>query len=49
MSDTEDTNAAVWKSDIGVSFWKSRDVDRSRRDAGRRGVAMPQVRKNLDI
>jgi len=36
MSDTEDTNAAVWKSDIGVSFWKSRDVDRSKRDAGRR-------------
>jgi tRNA (cmo5U34)-methyltransferase len=36
MSDTEDTNAAVWKSDIGVSFWKSRDVDRSRRDAERR-------------
>ena len=36
MSDTEDTNAAVWKSDIGVSFWKSRDVDRSKRDAERR-------------
>jgi len=42
MSDTEDaavsedTNAAVWKSDIGVSFWKSRESDRARRDAERR-------------
>ena len=36
MSDTEDTNAAVWKSDIGVSFWKSREIDRARRDAERR-------------
>src|ERR1700758_1173031 len=33
---SEDTNAAVWKSDIGVSFWKSREVDRARRDAERR-------------
>jgi tRNA (cmo5U34)-methyltransferase len=38
MSDTEDTNAAVWKSDIGVSFWKSRNVDRSRQDAERRAL-----------
>ncbi|HEY7278780.1 MAG TPA: class I SAM-dependent methyltransferase, partial [Trebonia sp.] len=42
MSDTEnaavseDTNAAVWKSDIGVSFWKSRESDHARRDAERR-------------
>ena len=36
MPDTEDTNAAVWKSDIGVSFWKSRENDRARRDAERR-------------
>lgn len=42
MSDTEDaavsedTNAAVWKSEIGVSFWKSREVDRASRDAERR-------------
>jgi len=33
---SEDTNAAVWKSEIGVSFWKSRDGDRARRDAERR-------------
>jgi tRNA (cmo5U34)-methyltransferase len=32
----EDTNAAVWKSDLGVTFWKSRDSDRARRDAGHR-------------
>ena len=42
MSDAEDaavsgdTNAAVWKSDIGVSFWKSRDSGRTKRDAERR-------------
>ena len=36
MSETADTNAAVWKSDIGVSFWKSRDYDRARQDAERR-------------
>ena len=36
MQDTEDTNAAVWKSDIGVSFWKSREYDRAARDAERR-------------
>lgn len=36
MPDTEDTNAAVWKSDIGVSFWKSRDYDRTARDRERR-------------
>ncbi len=29
----EDTNAAVWKSDIGVSFWKSTANDRERRRA----------------
>ena len=36
MPDTEDTNAAVWKSDIGVSFWKSRGSDRASQDAERR-------------
>jgi tRNA (cmo5U34)-methyltransferase len=36
MPDTEDTNAAIWKSDIGVSYWKSRENDRVRRDAERR-------------
>ena len=36
MPDTEDTNAAVWKSDIGVSFWKSTQADRERRRAGQR-------------
>jgi tRNA (cmo5U34)-methyltransferase len=38
MSDnvSEDTNAAVWKSELGVSFWKSRDGDRARRDAEHR-------------
>jgi tRNA (cmo5U34)-methyltransferase len=38
MSDTEDTNAAVWKSDLGVSFWKSRQNDRASRDAERRSL-----------
>ncbi len=36
MPETADTNAAVWKSDIGVSFWKSRDYDKARQDAERR-------------
>jgi tRNA (cmo5U34)-methyltransferase len=36
MPDTEDTNAAIWKSDIGVSFWKTRGDDRARRDAEHR-------------
>jgi tRNA (cmo5U34)-methyltransferase len=36
MPETEDTNAAVWKSDIGVSFWKSTQADRERRRAGQR-------------
>lgn len=38
MSDPADTNAAIWKSDIGVSFWKSRESDRARRDAERRAL-----------
>src|ERR1700689_1457645 len=38
MPGTEDTNAAVWKSDIGVSFWKSRENDRAKRDAERRVI-----------
>src|SRR5262249_32825782 len=36
MPETEDTNAAVWKSDVGVSFWKSTAADRERRRAGHR-------------
>ena len=38
----EDTNAAVWKTDIGVNFWRSRKDDRARRDAERR-VLMAQL------
>jgi tRNA (cmo5U34)-methyltransferase len=38
MPDTEDTNAAVWKSDVGVSFWKSTQADRERRRAGQRAL-----------
>ena len=36
MPDSEDTNAAVWKSDIGVTFWKSTQDERERRRAGHR-------------
>ena len=36
MPDSEDTNAAVWKSDIGVSFWKSTQEEREQRRAGHR-------------
>ncbi len=36
MPDSEDTNAAVWKSDIGVSFWKSTQDEREQRRAGHR-------------
>jgi tRNA (cmo5U34)-methyltransferase len=36
MPETEDTNAAVWKTDIGVNFWKSTAGDRERRRAGHR-------------
>ena len=36
MPDSEDTNAAIWKSDIGVNFWKSTASDRERRRAGHR-------------
>jgi tRNA (cmo5U34)-methyltransferase len=36
MPDKEDTNAAIWKSDIGVTFWKSTQQDRERRRAGHR-------------
>ncbi len=34
--DAEDTNAAIWKTDIGVNFWKSTASDRERRRAGHR-------------
>jgi SAM-dependent methyltransferase len=33
---TEDTNDAIWKSDIGVSFWKSTSSDRERRRGAHR-------------
>jgi tRNA (cmo5U34)-methyltransferase len=33
---TQDTNAAVWQTDIGVNFWKSTAADRERRRAGHR-------------
>jgi tRNA (cmo5U34)-methyltransferase len=36
MPDSEDTNAAVWKSDIGVTFWKSTQDERERHRAGHR-------------
>jgi tRNA (cmo5U34)-methyltransferase len=36
MPDSEDTNAAVWKSDIGVTFWKSTQDEREQRRAGHR-------------
>jgi tRNA (cmo5U34)-methyltransferase len=42
MPDTEDTNAAVWQTEMGVSFWKSRESDRARRDSERR-VLMAQL------
>jgi tRNA (cmo5U34)-methyltransferase len=35
-SDGADTNEAIWKSDIGVTFWKSTAEDRERRRAGHR-------------
>jgi len=42
MTDIEDnagdTNAAIWKSDIGVNFWKSTESDRERRRAGHRDL-----------
>jgi SAM-dependent methyltransferase len=38
MSETQDTNAAIWKSDIGVNFWKSRESDRAQRDAQHRAL-----------
>jgi tRNA (cmo5U34)-methyltransferase len=36
MPDSEDTNAAMWKSDSGVNFWKSTQDDREQRRAGHR-------------
>jgi tRNA (cmo5U34)-methyltransferase len=35
-SAAEDTNAAVWKSEIGVTFWKSTEGEREARRAGHR-------------
>ena len=34
----EDTNEAIWKSDIGVSFWKSTAQDRERRRGAHRAL-----------
>ena len=31
MPDAADTNAAIWKSDVGVTYWKSTEGDRERR------------------
>jgi tRNA (cmo5U34)-methyltransferase len=36
MPDTDDTNAAFWKSDLGASYWKASQSDRERRRAGHR-------------
>ncbi len=36
MPETPDTNAAIWKSDLGVSYWRSTADDRERRRAGQR-------------
>lgn len=36
MPDPHDTNAAVWKSDLGVSYWKTTEAERERRRAGHR-------------
>jgi tRNA (cmo5U34)-methyltransferase len=36
MPEHEDTNAAVWKSEIGVTYWKSTREDRERRRGGHR-------------
>ena len=36
MSDAADANAAVWKSDQGVSYWVSSADERERRHAGQR-------------
>ncbi|HWG02341.1 MAG TPA: class I SAM-dependent methyltransferase [Trebonia sp.] len=33
---SEDTNAAVWKTDVGVTYWKSTAADRERRRAQHR-------------
>ena len=38
MPDTPDTNAAIWKSDQGVSYWRSTSGDRERRRAGQRDL-----------
>jgi tRNA (cmo5U34)-methyltransferase len=38
MPDTEDTNAAVWKTETGVNFWKSTENDREQRRAGHRSL-----------
>src|SRR6266404_5677810 len=35
-SATQDTNEAIWKSEIGVTFWKSTSSDRERRRGAHR-------------
>ena len=37
-ADSADTNEAIWKSDIGVNFWKSTAEDRERRRAAHRAL-----------
>ncbi len=36
MPDMSDTNAAIWKSEQGISYWRSTAGDRERRRAGQR-------------
>jgi SAM-dependent methyltransferase len=36
MADSADTNAAIWKSDLGISYWKSTAGDRERRRVDQR-------------
>src|SRR5215469_13641129 len=38
QSQGEDTNEAIWKSDIGVTFWRSTAEDRERRRGAHRGL-----------
>ncbi|MBO0806318.1 MAG: class I SAM-dependent methyltransferase [Nocardiopsaceae bacterium] len=36
--ESEDTNVAVWKSDLGVNFWRSTAADRERRRGAHRAL-----------
>lgn len=44
----EDTNAAVWKTDLGVNFWKSTEADRERRRAGHRELIAEMLPFGVD-